>query len=96
MVERLCQTRGLLGGPFIIMSKAVLPNNLSKGITRIEAATLLIWGLRDTATLLRAEGKLQRLVSTWKLAFTDKHCQVSMMDRPENFIALIDKIFAAP
>lgn len=75
----------------IAIAKSAQRNNMAKDIVRIETPTLLIWGLNDTITPPHVGHEFNKLIKNSELHFIDKCCHAPMMERPEEFNAILDE-----
>ncbi len=75
----------------VAIAKSAQRHNMAKDITRIEAPTLLIWGLNDTITPPMVGHEFNRLIKNSKLRFIDKCCHAPMMEHPEKFNDLLEE-----
>lgn len=75
----------------IAIAKSAQRNNMAKDIVRINTPTLLIWGLNDTITPPQVGHEFNQLIQGSELQFIDKCCHAPMMERPNEFNAILDK-----
>jgi pimeloyl-ACP methyl ester carboxylesterase len=75
----------------IAIAKSAQRNNMAKEIVHITCPTLLIWGLNDTITPPQVGHEFNQLIKGSELHFIDKCCHAPMMERPEEFNAILDK-----
>lgn len=73
------------------IAKSAQRNNVAKDLHKIEAPTLLVWGLNDTITPPHVGHEFNRLISNSELHFIDKCCHAPMMEHPERFNELLDQ-----
>jgi pimeloyl-ACP methyl ester carboxylesterase len=73
------------------IAKSAQRNNVAKELHKIEAPTLLVWGLNDTITPPHVGHEFNRLISNSELYFIDKCCHAPMMEHPERFNELLDR-----
>jgi pimeloyl-ACP methyl ester carboxylesterase len=73
------------------IAKSAQRNNVAKDLYRIEAPTLLVWGLNDTITPPHVAHEFNRLISNSELYFIDKCSHAPMMEHPERFNVLLDQ-----
>jgi len=76
------------------IAKSAQRNNVAKDLHRIEAPTLLVWGLNDTITPPHVAHEFNRLISDSELYFIDKCSHAPMMEHPERFNVLLDQFLA--
>ncbi|SFD68655.1 alpha/beta fold hydrolase [Spirosoma endophyticum] len=74
----------------VAIAKSAQRNNVAKDLYRIQVPTLLVWGLNDTITPAEVGHEFNRLIANSELHFIDKCCHAPMMERPEQFNALLD------
>ncbi|RTQ53544.1 alpha/beta fold hydrolase [Hymenobacter gummosus] len=73
----------------IAIARSAQRHNLTKDLGRIQAKTLLIWGLNDTITPPMVAHEFNRLLPNAELHFLD-HCgHAPMMERPQAFNRLL-------
>jgi pimeloyl-ACP methyl ester carboxylesterase len=75
----------------IAIAKSAQRNNMAKEIVHIACPTLLIWGLNDTITPPHVGHEFNQLIKGSELHFIDQCCHAPMMERPEEFNAILDK-----
>ena len=75
----------------VSIAKSAQRNNLGKELHKIEAPTLLIWGLNDTITPPMVAHAFNRLLPNSKLKFIDKCCHAPMMEHPEKFNEILEE-----
>jgi pimeloyl-ACP methyl ester carboxylesterase len=73
----------------ITIARSAQRHNLTKDLHKIQAPTLLIWGLNDTITPPVVAHEFNRLLPRAELHFLD-HCgHAPMMERPQAFNRLL-------
>ncbi|OON70624.1 alpha/beta fold hydrolase [Hymenobacter sp. CRA2] len=78
----------------ITIARSAQRHNLTKDLGKIQAPTLLIWGLNDTITPPVVAHEFNRLLPRAELHFLD-HCgHAPMMERPQAFNRLLRKFLA--
>ncbi len=75
----------------IAIAKSAQRNNMAKDIVRINAPTLLIWGLNDTITPPQVGHEFNELIPGSELHFIDHCCHAPMMERPQEFNQILAK-----
>ena len=75
----------------ISLGKSALADGVEKASSRIQAPTLIVWGLNDTITPPYAAYKFHRLISNSTLHFIDNCCHVPMMEHPERVNYFVGK-----
>jgi 2-hydroxy-6-oxonona-2,4-dienedioate hydrolase len=83
----------------IALAKSAIRNNLGDELNAIKQPTLLIWGNNDTITPPFVAREFNRLIPNSELHFIDKCGHAPMMERPEEFNAILHKFLkklAAP
>ncbi len=73
------------------IAKSAQRNNVAKDLYKIQAPTLLVWGLNDTITPPHVAHEFNRLISNSELYFIDKCSHAPMMEHPERFNVLLDQ-----
>lgn len=73
----------------VAIAKSAQRHNMAEDITKIQAPTLLIWGLNDTITPPMVGHEFNRLIPNSSLRFIDKCCHAPMMERPDEFNAYL-------
>ena len=73
------------------IAKSAQRNNVAKELHKIEAPTLLVWGLNDTITPPHVGHEFNRLIANSELYFIDKCCHAPMMEHPERFNVLLEQ-----
>ncbi len=74
----------------VAMAKSAQRHNMAKEITRIQAPTLLVWGLNDTITPPIVGHEFNRLIPNSKLRFIDLCSHAPMMEHPEQFNEIVE------
>jgi pimeloyl-ACP methyl ester carboxylesterase len=74
----------------INIARSAQRHNLAKDLPKIDAPTLLIWGLNDTITPPEVAHEFMRLLPNAELKFIDKCCHAAMMEHPDKFNAYLD------
>ncbi len=74
----------------VATAKSAVRHNLGDKLHKIKAPTLLIWGLQDIVTPPFVGEKFRDLIEGSKLYTLDKCGHAPMMERPEEFNALLD------
>lgn len=83
----------------IALAKSAIRNNLGDELNNIKQPTLLIWGNNDAITPPFVAREFNRLIPNSELHFIDKCGHAPMMERPEEFNAILHKFLkklAAP
>ena len=75
----------------IALAKSAIRNNLGEELNNIQQPTLLVWGNNDTITPPFVAREFHRLIPNSELHFVDKCGHAPMMERPEEFNAILDK-----
>lgn len=78
----------------VAIAKSAQRHNMAKDITRIQAPTLLIWGLNDTITPPHVAHEFNRLMKSSELHFIDECGHAPMMEQPEAFNAVLKNFLA--
>lgn len=73
----------------VAIAKSAQRHNMAEDIPRIQAPTLLIWGLNDTITPPMVAHEFNRLLPHSTLRFIDRCCHAPMMEHPEKFNDLV-------
>ncbi|MHA7877483.1 MAG: alpha/beta fold hydrolase [Bacteroidota bacterium] len=73
----------------VSIAKSAQRNNLAHMLPKIQANTLLIWGLNDTITPPLVAHEFNALLPHATLRFIDKCCHAPMMEHPQKFNALL-------
>lgn len=74
----------------IMTAKSAVRHNLGHKLDGIKAPTLLIWGNQDTITPPFVGEQFNELIADSELHFIDKCAHAPMMERPEEFNAIMD------
>src|SRR6478672_3350872 len=83
----------------IALAKSAIRNNLGDELKNIKQPTLLVWGANDIVTPPFVAQEFHKLIPNSELHFIDKCGHAPMMERPEEFNAILDKFLkkqAAP
>jgi 2-hydroxy-6-oxonona-2,4-dienedioate hydrolase len=83
----------------IALAKSAIRNNLGEELNQITQPTCLIWGNNDTITPPFVAKEFKKLIPNSELHFIDKCGHAPMMERPEEFNAILHKFLkklAAP
>lgn len=93
LVDEVFETTKSISKALSIVSiaKSAQRHNMAKEITRIQAPTLLVWGLNDTITPPYVAHEFDRLIPNTTLRFIDKCCHAPMMERPQEFNAILEE-----
>ncbi|RNI30228.1 alpha/beta hydrolase [Rufibacter immobilis] len=75
----------------ISIAKSAQRNNLGKDLGKIQAPTLLIWGLNDTITPPMVAHEFNRLIQNSELHFIDHCCHAPMMEHPDAFNSILER-----
>lgn len=75
----------------VAIAKSAQRNNLAQDLPRIQAPTLLIWGLNDTITPPLVAHEFHTLLPHARLRFIDQCCHAPMMEHPHKFNALLEQ-----
>ncbi|WP_258102728.1 alpha/beta fold hydrolase [Marinoscillum sp. MHG1-6] len=75
----------------VAIAKSAQRNNMAEEIKAIQVPTLLVWGLNDTITPPYVAHEFDRLIPNTTLRFIDHCCHAPMMERPEEFNAIVDE-----
>ncbi|GAB1397465.1 MAG TPA: alpha/beta hydrolase [Saprospiraceae bacterium] len=73
----------------VVTSKSAVRQNLEHRLHEIEKPTLLIWGHQDIVTPPFVGEKFHSLIKNSELHFIDKSGHAPMMERPEEFNAIL-------
>jgi pimeloyl-ACP methyl ester carboxylesterase len=79
----------------VAIAKSAQRHNMAKEITKIQAPTLLVWGLNDTITPPMVAHEFNRLIPNSELQFIDKCGHAPMMEHPEKFNRLLTRFMEA-
>ncbi len=74
----------------VMTAKSAVRHNLAHKLDGILAPTLLVWGNQDTITPPFVGEQFHELIADSELHFIDKCAHAPMMERPEEFNALMD------
>ncbi|MFB9861786.1 alpha/beta fold hydrolase [Rufibacter immobilis] len=75
----------------ISIAKSAQRNNLGKDLGKIQAPTLLIWGLNDTITPPVVAHEFNKLIQNSELHFIDHCCHAPMMEHPDAFNSILER-----
>lgn len=75
----------------IALAKSAIRNNLGDELNQIKQPTLLVWGNNDTITPPFVAQEFHKLLPNSELHFIDKCGHAPMMERPEEFNAILHK-----
>ena len=75
----------------IALAKNAIRNNLGDEVSQIKQPTLLIWGNNDSITPPFVGHEFHKLIQNSELHFIDKCGHAPMMERPEEFNAILVK-----
>jgi pimeloyl-ACP methyl ester carboxylesterase len=75
----------------IALAKNAIRNNLGEEVSQIKQPTLLIWGNNDAITPPFVGQEFHKLIPNSELHFIDKCGHAPMMERPEEFNAILLK-----
>jgi len=73
----------------IMTAKSAVRHNLGHKLDQIKAPTLLVWGNQDTITPPFVGEQFQELIANSELYFIDLCAHAPMMERPEEFNAIM-------
>jgi pimeloyl-ACP methyl ester carboxylesterase len=79
----------------VAIAKSAQRNNMAREITKIQAPTLLVWGLNDTITPPLVAYEFDKLIPNSELRFIDKCGHAPMMEHPEKFNRLLMQFLQA-
>jgi 2-hydroxy-6-oxonona-2,4-dienedioate hydrolase len=74
----------------VATAKSAVRHNLGDKLHKIKAPTLLIWGKQDTVTPPFVGEKFHELIGGSQLFFIDQCGHAPMMEKPEEFNAILD------
>ena len=74
----------------VATAKSAVRHNLGDKLHKIKAPTLLIWGKQDTVTPPFVGEKFHELIGGSQLFFIDQCGHAPMMEKPEDFNAILD------
>lgn len=80
----------------VAIAKSAQRNNMATEITKIQAPTLLIWGLNDTITPPMVAHEFNRLIPNSTLRFIDRCSHAPMMEHPDKFNEILEDYLKAP
>lgn len=69
----------------VAIAKSAQRHNMAEEVVKIQAPTLLVWGLNDTITPPFVAHEFNRLIPNTTLRFIDKCCHAPMMERADKF-----------
>lgn len=75
----------------VAIAKSAQRHNMAEELPKIQAPTLLVWGLNDTITPPMVGHEFNRLIPNSTLRFIDKCCHAPMMEHPEKFNAILEE-----
>jgi 2-hydroxy-6-oxonona-2,4-dienedioate hydrolase len=75
----------------IALAKSAIRNNLGEEVSQIKQPTLLVWGNNDAITPPFVGQEFHKLIPNSELHFIDKCGHAPMMERPEEFNAILLK-----
>ncbi len=79
----------------VAMAKSAQRNNLAKELPKIQAHTLLVWGLNDTITPPLVGHEFSVLLPHAQLRFIDRCCHAPMMEHPQKFNDIVEQFLSA-
>lgn len=79
----------------VAVAKSAQRHNMAQDIVNIKAPTLLVWGLNDTITPPMVAHEFNKLIPNTTLRFIDKCCHAPMMERPDEFNAILEDYLKA-
>ncbi|MEN8247744.1 MAG: alpha/beta hydrolase [Bacteroidota bacterium] len=79
----------------VAVAKSAQRHNMAHDIVNIKAPTLLVWGLNDTITPPVVAHEFNKLIPNTTLKFIDKCCHAPMMERPNEFNAILEEYLKA-
>ncbi|TNE59852.1 MAG: alpha/beta fold hydrolase [Bacteroidetes bacterium] len=74
----------------VATAKSAVRHNLGDKLGKIKAPTLLIWGKQDAVTPPFVAEKFHELIADSRLHFLDKCGHAPMMEKPDEFNAILD------
>nr|WKN38217.1 alpha/beta hydrolase [Tunicatimonas sp. TK19036] len=80
----------------VAIAKSAQRHNMADELHRIEAPTLLIWGLNDTITPPMVAHDFHRLIPNSTLRFIDHCCHAPMMEQPDKFNDILEEFLEEP
>ena len=78
----------------VATAKSAVRHNLGDKLHQIKAPTLLVWGKQDTVTPPFVGEKFHELIANSQLFFIDQCGHAPMMEKPEEFNAILEKFLA--
>ncbi len=78
----------------IALAKSAIRNNLGEELNQVQQPTLLVWGNNDTITPPFVAREFNRLIPNSELHFIDKCGHAPMMERPEEFNAILENFLS--
>ena len=78
----------------IMTAKSAVRHNLAHKLDQIKAPTLLVWGNQDTITPPFVGEQFQELIENSELHWIDECAHAPMMEKPEEFNAIMEKFLA--
>lgn len=78
----------------VATAKSAVRHNLGDKLHQIKAPTLLVWGKQDTVTPPFVGEKFNELIANSQLFFIDQCGHAPMMEKPEEFNAILEKFLA--
>ncbi len=80
----------------IAMAKSAMRHNLKKELSKIKIPVCLIWGTDDRVTPPAVAEEFHQLLSNSELNWVEKCGHAPMMERPEQFNAILSKFLEKP
>ncbi len=78
----------------VITAKTAIRHNVEERLERVTQPTLLIWGANDTITPPFVAEKFEEKIQNSELHFIDKCGHAPMMERPDEFNAILQSFLA--
>lgn len=78
----------------IALAKSAIRNNLGEELAQIKQPTLLVWGNNDVVTPPFVAKEFHRLIPHSELHFIDKCGHAPMMERPQEFNAILESFLS--
>lgn len=75
----------------VSVAKSAIRNNLADQLHKIEVPTLLVWGLQDRITPIEVAKDFNSLIPNSELHFIDKCGHAPMMEKPDEFNAILEQ-----
>jgi len=75
----------------VSVAKSAIRNNLADQLHKIEVPTLLVWGLQDRITPVEVAKDFNSLIPNSELHFIDKCGHAPMMEKPDEFNAILEQ-----